>query len=172
MESAKPPFSQPRERPVPLHPRYLPDDAWSAPRTVRFSDCDPAGIVYTPRFIDMVNGVIEDFFNEELQINYYEMIGAKRVGLGYASVDTDFFKPSFMGDRLTFTPIVVHIGRSSAIFLVHCHRGADEIMRCRLVMVTTSLNTNAAISMPIELREALVAYQDNCNRGVKRPRPG
>ena len=31
-------------------------------RMVRFSDCDPAAFVYTPRFVDLVNGVVEDFF--------------------------------------------------------------------------------------------------------------
>jgi 4-hydroxybenzoyl-CoA thioesterase len=157
-----------RDRPFPLPASHLPDDAYSTARIVRFSDCDPAGIVYTPRFIDLVNGVIEDFFQAELQINYHEMIGIKRVGLGYASVDTDFFKPAFMGDRLVFTPLLTHIGRTSAIFLIHCFRGVEEVMRCRLVMVTTSLDTNHAINLPPVLRDALIAYQANCSRGVKR----
>ena len=47
-------FPKGRERPVQIHPRYLPDAAWTTMRTVRFSDCDPAGIVYTPRFIDLM----------------------------------------------------------------------------------------------------------------------
>ena len=162
MESAKPPFSQPRERPVPLHPRYLSDDAWSTPRTVRFSDCDPAGIVYTPRFIDMVNGVIEDFFAGQLRIDYHALIRTDRVGLGYKSVDTDFFEPAFMGDRLSFTVLIEHIGRTSIIFSVHGIREIEEVMRCRLVMVTTSLNTHNAINIPADLRDALAAYRDRC----------
>jgi 4-hydroxybenzoyl-CoA thioesterase len=162
MESAKPPFSQGRERPVPLHPRYLPDDAWSTLRTVRFSDCDPAGIVYTPRFIDMVNGVIEDFFIGQLRIDYHALIRADRVGLGYKSVDTDFFKPTFMGDRLSFTVLIEHIGRTSIIFSIHAIREIEEVMRCRLVMVTTSLNTNSAINIPANLKDALIAYRDSC----------
>ena len=162
MESAKPPFSQPRERPVPIHPRYFSDDAWATLRTVRFSDCDPAGIVYTPRFIDLVNGVIEDFFIGQLRIDYHALIRTDRIGLGYKSVDTDFFKPAFMGDRLSFTVLIEHIGRTSVIFSVHCVREIEEVMRCRLVMVTTSLNTNSAINIPVNLKDALTAYRDAC----------
>ena len=151
-----------RPRSYPIHPRELPDGAYTTRLNIRFSHCDPAGIVYTPRFFDIINSVIEDFFTHELNINYYDMIGKRRVGLGFASVDSDFFRPAFMGDRLAFTPLITRLGRCSIIYSVHCFRELEEVMRCRLVIVTTSLNTNRAISMPQDLRTALVAYQDNC----------
>jgi 4-hydroxybenzoyl-CoA thioesterase len=151
-----------RKRPIPTHPRNISDEAWSVYRDIGFSHCDPAGIVYTPRFIDLVNGVIEELFLKELKIDYHKTILKDRVGLGYASVDTDFFAPATMGDRLLFTPIITHIGRCSAIFHVHCVRDVREIMACRLVMVTTSLNTNQAISIPAALKEALQSYKDRC----------
>ena len=127
-----------------------------------WADADPAGIVYTPRYIDMANGVIEDFFIEQLRIDYHAVIQKDRVGLGYKSVDTDFFKPAFMGDRLNFTVVMEHIGRTSIIFVIHCVRELEEIMRCRLVMVTTSLNTNHAINIPPDIKDALIAYRDSC----------
>jgi 4-hydroxybenzoyl-CoA thioesterase len=152
-----------RDRPSPLKAGDLPDAVYCAPRPVRFSDCDPAGIVYTPRFIDLASGVIEELFNAELRVNYYDLIGPRRVGLGYASVDTDFFKPALMGEQLVFRPMVTRIGRSSAIFVVHCFRGLEEIMRCRLVMVTTALDVHRVISIPGDMREALAAYQAKCS---------
>ena len=151
-----------RDRALPIHPRYYPDDAWTTMRMVRFSDCDPAGILYTPRFVDLANGVIEDFFLAKLHVSYHELIQKERIGLGYKSADCDFFKPALMGDRLQFTVLVEHIGRTSVIFSVHCVREIEEIMRCRLVMVTTSLNTHNAITIPRPLKDALVSYQDNC----------
>ena len=154
-------FPATRERALPIHPREFPDAAWSTTLTVRFSDCDPAGIVYTPRFIDMANAVIEDLFFARLRINYHKLI-RDGVGLGYKSVDTDFFRPALMGDRLTFTPLIEHIGRTSVIFSIHCVREIEEVMRCRLVMITTSLSTHNAISIPVPLKEALTAYRDQC----------
>jgi len=151
-----------QQRLTPIHPRDVPDGAFTTRLNVRFSHCDPAGLVYTPRFIDIVNGVIEDFFIQELNINYHDMIHNRGVGLGYAKVDCDFFRPAFMGDRLAFTPLITHLGRCSAIYSVHCFRALEEVMRCRLVMVTTSLHTNQAISMPTDMKAALSAYRDNC----------
>jgi len=159
-----PKFSFPpgRERPLQIHPRYFPDAAWATMRTVRFSDCDPAGIVYTPRFIDMVNGAIEDFFLQRLRVDYHALLVKHQIGLGYKSVDTDFFLPALMGDRLSFTVLVEHIGRTSVIYSLHCVRETTEIMRCRLVQVTTSLNTHVPINIPTPLKDALVAYKESC----------
>ena len=71
--------------------------------------------------------------------DYHDLIQSERLGLGYKSADCDFFRPALMGDRLQFTVLVEHIGRTSVIFSLHCVREVEEIMRCRLVMVTTSL---------------------------------
>ena len=154
-------FPAGRDRALKIHPREYPDEAWSTRRIVRFSDCDPAGIVYTPRFIDLVNGVVEDLFLERLRINYHGLI-RDGVGLGYRSVDIDFFRPALMGDRLEFIPLIEHIGRTSVIFSIHCVREVEEIMRCRLVMVTTGLNTHSARDIPGPIKDALIAYQESC----------
>jgi DNA-binding MarR family transcriptional regulator len=34
------------------------------PRLIRFSDCDPAGIVFYPQYFVMLNGLVEDWVNE------------------------------------------------------------------------------------------------------------
>ena len=31
-------------------------------RVLRFGDCDPAGIAYYPRYFDLLNGVVEDWW--------------------------------------------------------------------------------------------------------------
>ena len=37
-------------------------------RTVRFSDGDPAGIVFFPQYLVMLNGVVEEWFDRALQV--------------------------------------------------------------------------------------------------------
>lgn len=150
-----------RLRPFPLGAGKLPSNVYSVTKIARYADCDLAGVVYAPRFIEVVHGVIEDFFNSELRINYHEIVGVRHMGFSFASVDTDFFAPARLGDLIVYTPLVSHIGRTSIVFVVHCHRGAEEVMRCRLVMVTISLSTLAAISIPGDIREALTYYQAN-----------
>lgn len=153
---------EPPPRARPLAYSALPAGAFGAERLIRFSHCDPAGIVYTPRFVDLMNGVIEDFFPQALGLDYYGFIRDERIGLGYAKLDCDFFLPGLMGDQLVFTVLIGRIGGASATFLIHAHRGAEEVLRGRLVMVTTSLTEHRAIPLPAPLRNALIAYQDRC----------
>ena len=43
-----------------------PSGAFTRSVTVRFSHCDPAGIVYFPHYFDIFNGLIEDWYGQEL----------------------------------------------------------------------------------------------------------
>jgi 4-hydroxybenzoyl-CoA thioesterase len=157
--SAKP--VAPAQRAKPLGLSELPASAFRTSGSVRFSDCDPAGIVYTPRFVDMMNGAIEDFFPGALGLDYHHILRDRRIGLGYASVACDFFAVASMGDPLTFTTLVEHVGGASSHLVVHIHRGETEICRGRFIMVTTSLADHRPFRFEA-LRLALTAYQEIC----------
>lgn len=140
----------------------LPVAAFRAPRTVRFSHCDPAGIVYTPNYIDLMNGVIEDFFCAALGLDYYAIIRDRRIGLGFAQVHCTFFRPSIMGDNLDFRPLIGRIGGASLAMRIHAHRDEEEVARGEFVLVTTELDRHKPTQIPDDIRAALSAYQDLC----------
>ena len=132
---------------------------WRTDLRIRFSHCDPAGIVYFARYFDLMNGVVEDWFSGALGLDYAEFIGPRRVGLGYASCEADFAAPGFMGDRLTFAVVVDRIGGASLTLRIHAYRGAEPVLSARLTIVTTSLVEHRAIPIPDDLRAALERYQ-------------
>jgi acyl-CoA thioesterase FadM len=136
--------------------------AWRTVVPIRFSHCDPAGIVYFARYFDMFNGVVEDWFGERLKIDYHTMIGTRRIGLGYVSVSADFMKPSRMGDRLECAVLVTRIGNASLGLAIHGFRDQAPAVIGRLVMVTTSLETHTSIPLPDDLRAAVEQYQETC----------
>lgn len=136
--------------------------AWRTRVQVRFSHCDPAGIVYFARYFDMLNGVVEDWFGQALGIDYHDMIGRRRTGLGFVSAGAEFSKPGFMGDCLDCAVVVERIGRSSLTFHIHASRADEPILTARLVMVTTSLETHRSIPLPDDLRAALERYLESC----------
>jgi len=41
-----------------------------ATRVVRFADCDPAGIVFFPQYLVMLNTLVEQWFDEGLRIPF------------------------------------------------------------------------------------------------------
>ena len=139
----------------------LPKGTWRTRVPLRFSHCDPAGIVYFPRYFDIANGVIEDWFSEALQLDYYGLI-RRRIGLGFAKAEADFMRPSSMGDQLTFAVIVERIGGASLTLALHAERDGEPAFSMHLVMVTTSLDLHRAIPLPEDLRAAVVQYQETC----------
>ena len=40
--------------------------------TVEWGDCDPAGIVFYPRYLEMFNNLVEDWFCDGLKLSFAE----------------------------------------------------------------------------------------------------
>jgi 4-hydroxybenzoyl-CoA thioesterase len=140
----------------------LASGCWRGRQKVRFAHCDPAGIVYFARYFDMMNSAVEDWFVEALGLDYHDIIGRRRVGLGYARAETDFLRPSRMGDRLTFAILVERIGGASVNLRLHAYNDDEPALEGKLVMVSTSLETNRAIPVPPDIRARLEQYQELC----------
>src|SRR3954447_6565831 len=100
----------------------LPSGVWRTRLVVRFGSCDPAGIVYTPEYLNLFNGVIEDWYGAALGVSYHDLVGKRRTGLGYAHVSADFAKPSSMGEVLDVAVIVRKIGGASFTLTVHAFK--------------------------------------------------
>ena len=64
-----------------IQDRFVPPSgAFTRSVPVRFSHCDPAGIVYFPHYFDMFNGLIEDWYTQELGYDCAELIMGSRYG--------------------------------------------------------------------------------------------
>jgi 4-hydroxybenzoyl-CoA thioesterase len=125
---------------------------------VRFSDCDPAGIVFFPQYLVMLNGVIEEWFDAGLGVPYAPLIDERRVGLPTVRLECDFTAVSRHGDALTFSIELDKLGRSSFTVATQVH-GADELrMRVRQVLVCTSLHTHQPQALPDDVRLGLLKF--------------
>jgi len=146
----------------PIHLSDLNPGVFRARATIRFGQCDPAGIVYTPVYFDLFNVAIEDWYPASLGIDYYALLRDEKVGVGYGHVSADFLLPSAMGDILEIAIVVGEIGRSSFALTLHAFKGEREAVRGRMIVVTTSLVKHGAIPIPAKLRHVLEAYRDRC----------
>ena len=126
-------------------------------RVIRFSDCDPAGIVFYPQYFVMFNGLVEDWFDGPLGIGWRELLVERRIGLPTVRLEADFKAVSAMGDRVTLSLAVERLGERSITLDLACHGSADRAlrMRARQVLVTTSLATQRAIEIPSDVRGAI-----------------
>jgi 4-hydroxybenzoyl-CoA thioesterase len=126
--------------------------------TVRFADCDPAGIVFFPQYLVMLNTLSEKWFDNALGVPYAALIGVRRTGLPTVRLEVDFTAISRHGERLTQHLAVRKLGRSSIELAVE-FRGGDELrLRARQVLVCTSLVTHRPQAIPDDLRAAMTPY--------------
>jgi len=142
-------------------PQSPPGKPFVAERLVRFSDCDPAGIVFFPNYFIMLNGVVEDWW-QHIGKPWTDIVGQRRMGTPTAQLDSVFVAPSLFGETLRFYLSVQHVGRTS-LALVHRVLGPDGGERVRLTqrMVATSLDTHRPIAWPADIEQAMLAFKDS-----------
>lgn len=122
---------------------------------VRFGHCDPAGIVFYPRYFEMLNALVEDWFTEGLGVDYAQLLGPRRTGMPSVHLAANFKRISRMGDWLTQRIAIRKLGRSS-LRLAIAFDGDDGLrVAFEQVLVCTSLDSHAAIPFPDDLRAAL-----------------
>lgn len=134
-----------------------PERQFRLPHRIRFSECDPAGIVFYPQYFVMFNDLLEAWVDHLLPDGGFAgFILERRCGLPSVRIEADFKAISRMGDDVELSLDVAHIGRRSLVLQLAC-RGADGGLRMqvRQTLVTTSLRTHEAISIPDDLRQAL-----------------
>ncbi len=133
---------------------------FTAARRVRFADCDPAGIVFFPQYCVMLNTLVEEWFDQALQLPYAELIGKRRLGLPSVRLEVDFTAISRHGDDLRLTLAVEKLGRSSLTLEHRFHGDSNELrLRAHQVLVCTSLDSHRPQPLPDDLRSAIAACQ-------------
>jgi len=136
----------------------MPPGRYERRARIRFSDCDPAGIVFFPQYFVMLNGLVEDWVAELLDATYARLIAERRVGMPTVSLQTEFRAISRFGDDVVLGLQVEKLGSRSLTLALDVH-GSDGLrVRSRHVVVTTDLDTHRAIEIPADLRTAIERF--------------
>lgn len=127
-------------------------------RKIRFSHCDPAGIVYFVNFFDMVNAVVEDWFAEAVGFDFEELHIQRRVGFPIVNTGCEFYRPCHLGDRLVLELAIAKLGNASIEFLVSGSVGGEEKFRARHKVALMSLDSQRAMPIPDDMRAKMLPY--------------
>ena len=127
-------------------------------RLIRFSHCDPAGIVYFVNFFDMVGGVVEDWFRDAVGLPFQEMHLERRIGFPIVNTGCEFFRPAHLGDTLRLELAIAKLGRSSIEFVVRGSVGGEEKFRARHKVALVSLDTWRALPIPEDMRAKMQPF--------------
>lgn len=125
---------------------------------VRFSHCDPAGIVYYPWFFDMTHATKEDWFAHGLDYSHADLMLKRRIGTPTVNIEAEFFKPLEMGETVRYELRVLKVGNSSVNLSISGRKDGVEHLRITQTIVFMSLETRRAIPIPDDLRPKIEAY--------------
>jgi 4-hydroxybenzoyl-CoA thioesterase len=137
---------------IPAGPRFERDVR------IRFSHCDPAGIVFYPQYFVLFNGLVEDWVSEALGIPYAELIAVRRVGMPTVKLETKFVAVSKMGDDVRLGLQLDQLGTKSLTLRLDCCGTGGPRVQVRKVIVTTDLDTHRSIEIPADLRAAIARF--------------
>lgn len=123
---------------------------------VLFKHCDPAGIVFFPRYFEMMNDCVEAFFDQALGVPFETLLLAG--GVPTAAIETRFTAPSRHGDLLELRLNTKQVGGASWRYAMagYC---TDEL---RFETEATLVHVNAdgrPRAWPDALREKLERYE-------------
>ncbi|HYD98496.1 MAG TPA: thioesterase family protein, partial [Alphaproteobacteria bacterium] len=126
---------------------------------VRFHHVDAAGIVFYPRYFEMINQVVEDWFGSALGLAFAEMHRRDHHGVPTARIDCEFLRPSRLGDALRFALRVERLGGSSCTLRIEASCDGEARLRANAVLVHVDLEPDIApLPWPAPLRDAMRPY--------------
>ena len=108
---------------------------FTLPIRIGFNHCDPAGIVFYPRYFEMMNQAVETFFREVADYPFERMVATGN-GVPTARVEVDFRIPSRLGEVLDWTLDITRVGRTSVTFAVTAAQGPEQRLTATLTLVS------------------------------------
>ena len=125
---------------------------FTLPRKVRFQHCDPAGIVFYPRYFEMITATVEEWFAQRLGVPFETLHGPLGAAVPTASISVDFHAPSRLGDVLEFRLRPTRIGRSSVGLSIEAYCGPEKRLSMESTLVFTTAGASKPDSWPEDLR--------------------
>jgi len=125
---------------------------------VRFSHCDPAGIVFYPRYAELCNETVEDWFREAIGVDFHQLHEKLRLGVPAVSLEVQFLRPSTYGEQLSFSLQVLAIGKSSMTLGISACCGEEERVRFRLKVALVSMDSMSAVPIDDAWRTRFSAF--------------
>ena len=129
--------------------------------SVNFQDCDPAGIVFYPRYFEMLDQTVEDWLRQTGAWDYPANGAAFETGPQIAKVEVDFQRPSRLGDQLVFELQLQAVDERRVKLSVLVRSGSEQRLRVFLDLCWISNERCAdGTRLPSVLRRTLTTMID------------
>lgn len=130
-------------------------------RKVLWGDCDPAGVVYTPRFADYVVTARDWFFREGLGLIDRPHPSRKMITYPMRALTFDFSGFLAADDFFDMTVSIADISRrtfTTAVTATHADRPEERCFIARLTAICFDQETGKSMPLPDSVRAKLESH--------------
>ncbi len=137
--------------------------AFKIVRTVSWGDCDPAGIIYTPRVLDYAMETLEAWNREVLGIPWIKLNRDMSLGMPTVRAEMDFMGAPAPDEEVLTELRVERIGRSSITFLINGEsRDGRELFRVKVTSCVISRPAFKSTPIPEAILQRIHDYREAC----------
>lgn len=122
--------------------------------TIKLHDTDAAGILFFANQFRIIHDAYE-LLLEKFGWSFPKMLRQTNYFLPIVHAQSDYLVPLFVGDKITVSVRVGHIGKTSFSFEYILKRGKDLVGSAKTVHVTIDQKTRRKTPLPDTLRRAL-----------------
>lgn len=126
--------------------------------TIRFGDCDPAGVIFYPRAIELAHAAVEELITRSA-IGWKAWFASPLHSAPIRHAEAEFLLPVRAGDTVTLRPGVERVGEASVSFAVDFLDAKGDIaIRVRTAHVLVDKSTNRPAPLTAEMRRAFEGH--------------
>ncbi len=146
-----------------LDAKYSKVRPYSMTQAVKWGDCDPAGIIYTPRVLDFAMETLEAWYRDVLDISWLKLNQELHMGAPTVRAEIDFLAAPAPDQEVVTTLRVKKLGRSSVTYeLTGCGDDGMAYYRATLVACFIARPAFKAATIPEPIRGRILDYQTAC----------
>ena len=145
--------------PIPIE-RVVSIDPFVIQRRIAFRDCDPAGVVYTPRFLDPIATSAVDLFVQALIGRPTDRVAPfDKIGFPAKAVEIVFHHPTRLDELVDIKLSIKTIRKRTFTVLASAYNQTnDHLFDAALTLIAIAKGEWRSVDLPSELLQRLAPY--------------
>ena len=132
-------------------------------RLVKWGDCDPAGMIYTPKILEYAMEAVEIWFKEVPGVSWFELSIDLGMGSPTVRAECDFLLILRADQSITMKVEVQKLGKCSLTLLVTGYNTEDAAcFKVLLVFCFIDRSDFKSTPIPDRFRKKIETYIENC----------
>ena len=115
-------------------------------------------MVFYPRYLDIFNNLIEDWFAKDIGQDIRTLVQDRRIGIPAVRIECDFRHPTRLGDLLQLRLSVEEMSESSLRLIIDGSVDGASRVTALITLVFVSIDSFESVAAPADIRERIECF--------------